>query len=268
LRERAPLACGPGSAREREGLTMRVTVVGSGDAFGSGGRFNTCFYVESAKGTLLVDCGASSLVALKARGLDHGNVEGIVLTHLHGDHFGGLPFLLLDAQFLNRRERPLTIAGPPGTRARLDAAMEVFFPGSTGNKWRFPWQVIELDVGGTTQVLGNAVTATEVKHYSGAPSTALQIDDGKKVFAYSGDTEWVDALVDVAKGADLFVCECFAYAGRLTGHISWEILKPRLADLEARRIMLTHMNPSALAHLDEIGTAGVLIAEDGLTLEI
>ena len=107
-------------AAERVGLTMRLTIVGSGDAFGSGGRFNTCFWLETAKATLLVDCGASSLVALKAHGLDHGDIDGIVLSHLHGDHFGALPFLLLDAQFLARRERPLLIAGPPGTRARLE----------------------------------------------------------------------------------------------------------------------------------------------------
>ena len=72
-------------------MSMRLTIAGSGDAFGSGGRFNTCFWLETAKATLLVDCGASSLVALKARGLDHGNVDGIILSHLHGDHFGALP---------------------------------------------------------------------------------------------------------------------------------------------------------------------------------
>jgi ribonuclease BN (tRNA processing enzyme) len=247
---------------------MRVTIVGSGDAFGSGGRFNTCFYVESAKGTLLVDCGASSLVALKARGLDHGRVDGIILSHLHGDHFGGLPFLLLDAQFLSRRERPLLIAGPPGTRARLDAAIEVLFPGGTSNKWRFSWQVLELEVGRTTEVLGHSVTTTEVVHYSGAPSTALRISDGEKLFAYSGDTEWVDALVDVAKGANFFICECYAYAGRLTGHMSWEILQPRLPELQATRIMVTHMNPSMLMRLDEVRAAGAEIAEDGAIIEL
>ena len=104
---------------------MRLTIVGSGDAFGSGGRFNTCFFLETAKGKLLVDCGASSLVALKAQGLDPNEVDGIVLSHLHGDHFGALPFLLMDAQFLMRRERPLLIAGPPGTRTRLDQSLEV-----------------------------------------------------------------------------------------------------------------------------------------------
>jgi ribonuclease BN (tRNA processing enzyme) len=128
---------------------MRVTIIGSGDAFGSGGRFNPCFWLETAKSTLLIDCGASSLVALKARGLDHNNVDGIILTHLHGDHFGGLPFLLLDAQFSSRRERPLLIAGPPGTSSRLNEALEVFFPRSTSNKWRFDWQVMEIPVGQT-----------------------------------------------------------------------------------------------------------------------
>src|ERR1700716_1379055 len=158
---------------------MRVTIVGSGDAFGSGGRFNTCFLLETAKGVLLVDFGASSLVALKAHVIDPDRIDGILLSHLHGDHFGALPFLLLDAQFLTRRERPLLIAGPPGTRARLDALLEVFFPRSTANKWRFSWKVEEIEIGRPTDVLGHFVTTTEVVHYCGAPSTAIVLSDGQ-----------------------------------------------------------------------------------------
>jgi ribonuclease BN (tRNA processing enzyme) len=247
---------------------MKLTIVGSGDAFGSGGRFNTCFWLETAQATLLVDCGASSLVALKALGLDHARVDGIILSHLHGDHFGGLPFLLLDAQFLTRRERPLLIAGPPGTRARLDVALEAFFPGATGNKWRFVWEVLEIEVARPTGVLGHMVTSTEVVHYSGAPSTALRISDGQKLFAYSGDTEWVDGLVNVADGADLLIVECYGYSGRMNGHLTWEILKARLPDLRARRIMVTHMNPTMLAHLAEVEAEGVLAAEDGAVIEL
>jgi ribonuclease BN (tRNA processing enzyme) len=249
-------------------MSMRLTIVGSGDAFGSGGRFNTCFLLETAKGTLLVDCGASTLVALKAHRLDPDRIDGIVLSHLHGDHFGGLPFLLLDAQFLSRRERPLLIAGPPGTRERLDQLLEVSFPRSTANKWRFSWKVLELEVGRSTNVLGHTVTTTEVVHYSGAPSTALAISDGQKRFAYSGDTEWVEALVAVADGADLFVTECYGYSGELTGHVTWEVLKPRLPDLRARRIMLTHMSPSMLERVGEARAAGLLVAEDGLVVEV
>ena len=116
---------------------MKLMIVGFGDAFGSGGRSTTCFWLETAKGTLVVDFGASALPALKARALEPNRIDAIILSHLHGDHFGGLPFLLLDAQFLSRREKPLLIAGPPGTRARLDAALEVFFPKSTGSNGGF-----------------------------------------------------------------------------------------------------------------------------------
>ena len=215
---------------------------------------------------MVVDFGASALPALKAQALDPNRIDAIVLSHLHGDHFGGLPFLLIDGQHLARREKPLLIAGPPGTRARLDAALEVFFPKSSGSKWRFPWQVLEVVPGQKADVLGHTLLSAEVIHQSGAPSTALRLSDGEKIFAYSGDTEWTDALKPIAAEADLFVSECYAYAGKMTGHMSWEILKVRLADLRARQVMVTHMNPSVLARLDEIRAAGVLVAADGLQI--
>jgi len=246
---------------------MRLTIIGSGDAFGSGGRANTCFWLDTAKATLAVDFGATALPAIKARGLDPTRLDAIILSHLHGDHFGGLPFLLLDAQFLSRREKPLLIAGPPGTRARLDAALEAFYPRSTGSKWRFPWQVVEVIPGVAADVLGHALLTAEVIHQSGAPSTALRLSDGRSCFAYSGDTEWTDALLPIAAEADLFICECYGYAGRIPGHMLWEILKERLADLRARQIMVTHMNPSVLSRLDEFRAAGVLVADDGLAIE-
>ena len=104
--------------------------VGSGDAFGSGGRFQTCISVASGGQTALVDCGTTSLVALKAQGLDPGEVDAVAVTHLHGDHFGGLPFLILDGQF-SRRVRPLRVVGPPGIDERLTRTMEALFPGSS-----------------------------------------------------------------------------------------------------------------------------------------
>ncbi len=247
---------------------MKLTIAGSGDAFGSGGRFNTCFFLETAKASLLVDCGASALPALKGQGIDPNRIDAILLSHLHGDHFGGIPFFLLDGQFLARREKPLLIAGPPGARARIDAALEVFFPKSTGSKWRFPWRVEEIPVGVQSDVLGHSLITAEVIHQSGAPSTALRLSDGERTFAYSGDTEWTDALLPVANAADLFICECYAYAGKLTGHMSWEILRTKISALAAKRLMLTHMNPTMLARLDEIKAAGVLTADDGLVVEI
>jgi ribonuclease BN (tRNA processing enzyme) len=248
-------------------VTMRISVIGSGDAFGSGGRFNTCFLIEVQGKKLALDFGASSLVACKARGIDPGTIDGVLLTHLHGDHFGGLPFLLLDYHFLTQRERSFVIAGPPGTRERLDAALDVFFPRASRNKWRFPLSVCEVTPGIPDEFLGFAVRTTEVVHFSGAPSTAVRLSHAGKTIAYTGDTQWLDALLNVADGTDLFITECYDYARELTGHMSWATLKSKLPLLNARRIMLTHMNPTMLAKINEARAAGVLVAEDGLEME-
>jgi ribonuclease BN (tRNA processing enzyme) len=246
---------------------MRLTVIGSGDAFGSGGRFNTCFMIETDR-VVLLDCGASSPVALRARGVDPNTIGGVILSHLHGDHFGGLPFLLLDAQLPSRRRHPLVIAGPPGTRERINAALEVFFPGSSTMTWRFPLDVVDIVPGEPAEILGLTMRTAEVIHQSGAPSTAVRLSDGRHVLAYSGDTEWTDALLSIADGADLFIVECYEHARLMTGHMTWSVLKPRLADFHARRIMITHMSASMLANVGEARGAGALVAEDGLVVEM
>src|SRR5215472_5951364 len=137
---------------------MQVTFLGSGDAFGSGGRFNTCFLVEAQQGTFLVDCGASSLVAIRKSGFNPNTIETVFISHLHGDHFGGLPFLILDAQFYSRRTTPLTIVGPSGLRRRLAEAMEAFFPGSSTTKQKFELELHEIDAGETRIFNGIRVT--------------------------------------------------------------------------------------------------------------
>jgi ribonuclease BN (tRNA processing enzyme) len=247
---------------------MQLTILGSGDAFGSGGRFHTCFRLANMKNTVLIDCGASTSVALRVHNVDPETIDGIILSHLHGDHFGGIPLFLIDAQYMTRRNRPLVIAGPPGSRERINTAVEAFFPGSLAAGWRFPWEVLEIPVGVPTDVLGLNVTTAEVIHNSGAPSTALRVTDGTRTFAYSGDTQWTDALLPIAKGADLFICECFDYDRELNGHLNWKTLSGKIKDFAAKRVMVTHMNPTMLAHLDEPRQAGVLIAEDGLKLDL
>ncbi len=74
---------------------MQLRFVGCGDAFGSGGRANTCFHVTGNAVNFLIDCGASSLPALKSCGIVRNDIELILITHFHGDHFAGLPIFLL-----------------------------------------------------------------------------------------------------------------------------------------------------------------------------
>ena len=72
---------------------MRLQFIGTGDAFGSGGRFNTCFLVESSGLRFLIDCGATSLTALNRFDVDPDSIDAVFISHLHGDHFGGLVFM-------------------------------------------------------------------------------------------------------------------------------------------------------------------------------
>lgn len=246
---------------------VTVTFVGSGDAFGSGGRYQACIHLRQAgRAPVLLDCGATSLGALKSLGLDPGEIGTVLVSHLHGDHFGGLPFLVLDGQF-TRRTSPLTVAGPPGTPERLRQAMEVMFPGSASADRRFSLDVVELPPGGTTAVAGIEVTSWQVTHPSGAPPLALRLGIGGKTIAYTGDTAWTDNLVTAAAaaGADLLIAEAYYYDKPVPHHLRYTELARHASELTSRRIVLTHLSADMLARRDELDFD---IAHDGLTIRL
>jgi ribonuclease BN (tRNA processing enzyme) len=244
---------------------MRVQFVGSGDAFGSGGRWQTCIHLAADGQVLLVDCGATSLVALKAQGLDPNAIGAVAVTHLHGDHFGGLPFLILDGQF-SRRSEPLLVAGPPGIRRRLAEAMEILFPGSGSARRRFPVQVTELATNGTPAPLGMAsVRGWEVEHACGAPPLALRVDLGSVSFAYSGDSQWTPPLAEAARGADLFAVEAYTFDRPVRYHLDYQTLRAHLGEIHAERVVLTHMSAAMLSRLTD---AELPAAYDGMVIDL
>ena len=244
---------------------MKVQFLGSGDAFGSGGRFNTCFLVEAAGGAFLIDCGASSLIAMRKFGVDPNRIHTVLASHLHGDHFGGLPFLLLDAQFYSRRATPLTLVGPPGFRDRLMQAMEVFFPGSSKTERKFVTDIREIAVDETVTVNGVTVTPYLVDHACGAPPFALRIECEGRVIAYTGDTEWTDNLIAVGRDADLLIAEALFFERKIKFHLDYATLRANLDRIGAKRVILTHMGPDMLAQLSRVREE---VAEDGMVVEI
>jgi len=244
---------------------VRIRFVGSGDAFGSGGRWQTCIHLSAEGQALLVDCGATSLVALKAQGLDPHAVGAVAVTHLHGDHFGGLPFLILDGQF-SRRTAPLLVAGPPGTGVRLTEAMEALFPGSSRAHRRFPVQVTELATDGAPAKLGPAtVRGWQVEHACGAPPLALRVDLCGASFAYSGDTQWTPVLAEAARGADLFAVEAYTFDRPIRYHLDYQTLRAHLGEIGAHRVVLTHMSADMLSRLAD---AEPPAAYDGMTIDL
>ena len=242
--------------------SVRIRFLGSGDAFGSGGRLQTCILVESNGLSCLIDCGASSLIALKGAGVDPNEIDTVLVSHLHGDHFGGLPFLVLDGQFSGRSNH-LRIGGPPGLRARTTEAMEVFFPGSSRARRKFEVQFQELPDAVPTRVGPLRVTPYEVVHACGAPPYALRIEINGRIVAYSGDTEWTDRLIAAASGADLFICESYFYEKQVPFHLNYSTLMQHRSALDCKRIVLTHMSSDMLSRLSELE---VQAAHDGFEI--
>jgi ribonuclease BN (tRNA processing enzyme) len=247
-----------------EMASVRVRFLGSGDAFGSGGRFQTCILIESGGVHGLVDCGASSLIALKRAGVDPNDIDTILVSHLHGDHFGGIPFLILDGQF-SRRSRRLLVAGPPGLGERVTQAMEVFFPGSSRARRKFETDLLEFADGAPTTVGSFRVTPFEVIHACGAPPYALRIELDGRTIVYSGDTEWTDRLIPAAAGADLFIVEAYFYDKPVRFHLDYATLAHRRAQLGCKRLIVTHMGPDMLARTAELP---VEAAHDGLEVSL
>jgi ribonuclease BN (tRNA processing enzyme) len=207
-------------------------------------------------------------VALKKLGINPNVLDAVVVSHLHGDHFGGLPFLLLDYQFDCRRKDPMTIVGPVGTKERVKAALEAFFPGSSRNQWHFGLDIVDLPCRTPLDLFGLNIETIEVVHPSGAPPTGVRIGDGKKLLAYSGDTSWTDALIEIGRQADLFIVECFKFDRKPPNHLDFGTIEAQRSRIDAASIMLTHMSVNALEKIDEMQRRGYRIAYDGLVIDI
>ena len=258
-----PGSLAPGVGGSCDSGDVEIRFVGSGDAFGNGGRFQTCIRLHGDGYTALVDCGATSLTAMKAQHVDPGEVDAVVVSHLHGDHFGGLPFLVLDGQF-TRRTRPLTVLGPTGTAERLRAAMETLYPGSTAVHRRYALQFGDLDGSGGRFEFGPlTVRSWQVDHASGAPALAVQAHLGGATFGYSGDTAWTDALLQAAEDTDVFACEAYTYDKPVPYHLDLADLRAHAHQLTTSRLILTHLGPTMLDRLDDIDYD---LAADGLIL--
>jgi len=246
-------------------MPVRVNFVGSGDAFGSGGRFQTCILVDGENIRFAIDFGASSLSALNAQGISHNTIDAILLTHIHGDHAGGIPFLLLDAMLGAKRDRPLTIAGPNNLKLRLDRMAEAMFPGMETMEPKFPVHYVELPLEAPTEVLGLTVTPYSAKHTWQTDPTALRVQVDDKVVTYSGDGDWSPGLAKASENADLFIAECYFHGKPVKWHLNYPAIQEHKADFKAKRMILTHMGPEMLAMADQVPEE---CAHDGLVIEL
>ena len=244
---------------------MEVTFLGSGDAFSSGGKLQTCILIKSIKRSFLIDCGASAMIGIKRYNVNPNDIDFIIISHLHGDHFCGIPFFILDAQLVSKRTTPLTIAGPPGIKKRIFDAMDVMFSGSTRTKFKFDLEIVELSLECQNTFADVSVTPYPVVHPSGDPSLALRIEHLSKTVAYTGDTEWTETLIPACRNAHLLISECYYYNKKIKYHLDYETLISHLNDLNPVKLVVTHMSEDMLKRTQELEHE---FAEDGKIIKI
>lgn len=247
---------------------MKLTILGCSDAFGSGGRLQTSFYVAHIGGAFLIDCGATTLIGFDREDLDPNQISNIFVTHLHGDHFAGLAWWLVHSVHIAKRTEPLTVTGPAGLEARLMTAAEALFPGSFMGKRNFDLKFVAYQERVPITLGSISVTPFEVVHPSGAPPYALRITADGRTVTFSGDTQWTDALIPASANADLFIADCYGFETPVPFHMNWATIKSQLPRITARRLLLTHMGHDMLANAASVADERVLIAHDGLVIEI
>jgi ribonuclease BN (tRNA processing enzyme) len=232
----------------------------------SWGRFNTCFHLVGNGINALIDCGATSLVAMNKLAIDRNAIDVIFISHFHADHVAGVPFLILEANYVTKRKRPLTIVGPPGLKTRFPEVMEGGFPGTGSMELNFPLHLVELEIGKRSEIGAVGVTPFHVVHDDRAgPCLGFRFEIEGKVIAFSGDTEWTDVLIEIGREADLFICEAYTRDKPIQTHMALSLLEKHLGQIRPKRLVLTHMGEDMLAHRAEVPYE---TAADGMIVEL
>lgn len=242
-----------------------VLFVGTSDAFGAGGRRQSAVLVRGERGALLLDCGVTTNSGLAQMGVSRDEIETIVVSHFHGDHFGGIPLLLLAANYEDSRTHPIHIAGPPDVERRVRQLAEAMGHGIRDDEWGFPIEFSELRPGVDSEIGPAEIGAFETKHQLEAHPHGYRVSLGRETLVYSGDTGWFDELPALAAGAELFVCECTFHTRTLDFHLNLRELEANRDQFDCGRIILTHLGSEMASRR---GTVSFETADDGMSVKL
>jgi len=243
---------------------MEIVFLGTGNAFASGGRNAMAILLRAEGFGVLLDCGPTTLVALKRASLSPSDVDLVLLSHHHGDHFAGVPFLLCHERYVGRRAKPFRIYGPEGTVPLLEKATRLFFPGIEPAP--FPIEYRDLHPEEQQNEGGRlSFRPFRVDHFPSGVAFGYRVDMGGKTVVYSGDTAWTDVLARESEGADLFVCECSSLEGTAEKHTSHDDLTRNRGRIAATRTLLVHVGDDVIAREEELAFE---LARDGMRVTL
>jgi ribonuclease BN (tRNA processing enzyme) len=240
-------------------------VLGAGDAFGSGGRRQSSYLVQAPSATFLMDAGPTVLAALKDARVRSDTVDFVLLSHLHGDHFGGVPFMLMEYLYERPRSRELVIAGPRGTEQRVWDLFRAMYKEAASRPLTYPLRFLELEPDRPVALGAVRVEPFAVPHQEHEPSLGHKVRVDGKTILYSGDSGWTEEFVRRTDDVDLFLCECCFWDTEVDFHINYPELERHRPRIRARRLVLSHLGREVLEKLDRVK---VETAYDGMRIDL
>lgn len=237
---------------------LTLTFAGTGNAFSDGGLCHNGFAVN---GRYLFDCPPQVLSSLRRAGIDPVALDVVAISHQHGDHVLGLPFLLLDWKY-HGRTATVRIIAPRGTRELVTDIGERVFPGLFEAAYGIEW--IEAEADRRVEREGLTLAPVAVEHdarLADCLGYACELD-GRR-FAYTGDARLCDGVLALARGTDLLVSECASRAERIPVHMNLVDDMPvvRRALRAEAPLVLTHIAPD----VDTGGLPNTMVAQDFAT---
>lgn len=242
-----------------------LKVIGCGDAFHSHGRNHTAFYIHTPHENILIDCGMTTLKELQLQGINTDQIDVIIFSHLHGDHFGGLPLLILQMVKIQKRTKTLHIVSPPGLEQKLYDLLAIMYPGTESILNEIDIDYISYRPEERVIMAHFQLMAFPVLHTDNVECYGIKLDVGGKTIAYSGDTAWTDQLYVIAEDADLFLCECNHKDQEIEGHLNWQLLSQKSTGFACKKLLLTHMNAEMI---DFAERENIPICKEGMTIEL
>jgi ribonuclease BN (tRNA processing enzyme) len=235
------------------GLEFRF--IGTGNAFAPGG---LCWNGFVANRKYLFEAPPQALQSLNTLRIDANELDAVILSHHHGDHFLGLPFLVLQWKY-SHRERPIRIIGPAGTKALACDIGTKVYPGLFEGGPEIEWE--ELAAGGTTTLGALQLEALAVEHDDRLSETLgfKAVLDGRK-FGYTGDSAMCDSVLELARHGEVLISECASRADRVPVHMNLVDDMPtlRAAMAPSAHLLLTHLGKG----IEADGLEKTIVAQD------
>ncbi len=250
--------------RQKKGkLKMKIEFIGTG-SIGA---------IQSSASTLiddklLIDIGNGIIKKLKQTGHQIADIENVMITHLHGDHFADIPFLMADRYFY-QIQSPIHVYGPKGLEKRVKELYDILFPGDYENVQEIAKvNFVEFDKM-EHEKIGNEtyVTSFEVNHGNCKPAYGYIVEKKNQKVGFSGDSEYCESVQQIIEQSDFSVLD-MSFMQTRKGHMGLEDILKITEKYSDKKFATTHMQDYVREQAKEKKTKNLIIPEDGEIIKL